>query len=51
MKASRVGKVVRPFVIIQGAGRIVDLPVGADASDEDGEYDDLLVRTGIDWEI
>ncbi len=51
MRVARLGKIVTPFMSLQGAGRIVDLPAGADASDEEGEYNDLLVRAGIDWEI
>ena len=51
LRLAHPGEPITPFIQIEAAGRLVDLPAGADASDEEGEYDDLLVRTGIDWQL
>lgn len=42
---------ITPYVTVEGAGRAVDLPSGADASDEEGEYTDLMIRLGLEWEM
>ncbi len=42
---------VTPFAIVEGAGRMVDLPAGAAANDEDGEYGDTVFLTGIEWQF
>lgn len=42
---------VRPFAAVERSGRLVTLPAGADASDEDGEYASTWIRSGLEWEI
>ena len=43
--------ILTPFVGFESSGKRVDLPPGANADTEEGEYDGSLVRFGMDWEI
>lgn len=51
LRASTAIGSVRPFAAIEWSGRRVDLPPGAGAADEDGEYESTWIRSGLEWEI
>ncbi len=51
LRASIDMGVIRPFAAAEWGGRIVRLPAGASAADEEGEYESSWIRSGVEWEI
>lgn len=51
VRLARPAGVLTPFVAVEASARRVDLPAGADASTEEGEYDSSWIYGGMEWEF